>query len=73
VYSVETLLGRRNGNGVTQPQRFAAVSALSLTLYVFQSDDNGYKVYWGNGCQIIAPHDKGIARCIGIELPISLL
>ncbi|KAG5366558.1 Phosphoribomutase [Yarrowia sp. B02] len=23
--------------------------------------DNGYKVYWGNGCQIIPPHDTGIA------------
>ncbi|MEM7278648.1 MAG: phospho-sugar mutase, partial [Pseudomonadota bacterium] len=25
---------------------------------------NGYKVYWGNGAQIIPPHDAGIARCI---------
>lgn len=25
-------------------------------------DDNGYKVYWGNGCQIIPPHDVGIAE-----------
>ncbi|KAJ3192785.1 Phosphoglucomutase-3 [Irineochytrium annulatum] len=24
-------------------------------------EDNGYKVYWENGCQIIPPHDKGIA------------
>ena len=23
---------------------------------------NGYKVYWGNGAQIIPPHDQGIAR-----------
>lgn len=27
-------------------------------------NDNGYKVYWGNGCQIIPPHDTGIARSI---------
>lgn len=26
------------------------------------SKDNGYKVYWGNGCQIIPPHDRGIAE-----------
>jgi len=27
-------------------------------------DDNGYKVYWENGAQIIPPHDEGIAFCI---------
>lgn len=27
---------------------------------------NGYKVYWGNGAQIIPPHDKGIAAAIDI-------
>ncbi|XP_062372129.1 phosphoglucomutase-2 [Sardina pilchardus] len=26
--------------------------------------DNGYKVYWNNGAQIIPPHDKGIATAI---------
>jgi phosphomannomutase len=25
---------------------------------------NGYKVYWGNGAQIIPPHDEGIAAAI---------
>src|SRR5262245_56157658 len=25
---------------------------------------NGYKVYWGNGAQIIPPHDTGIAAAI---------
>jgi phosphomannomutase len=28
---------------------------------------NGYKVYWGNGAQIIPPHDKGIAAAIARE------
>lgn len=26
--------------------------------------DNGYKVYWSNGCQIIPPHDEGISKTI---------
>ena len=37
---------------------------------------NGYKVYWGNGAQIIPPHDTGIAAAIarvgaasGIAMP----
>ncbi|EWC45505.1 hypothetical protein DRE_05363 [Drechslerella stenobrocha 248] len=30
--------------------------------------DNGYKVYWGNGCQIIPPVDAGIAAAIGENL-----
>ncbi len=27
-------------------------------------EDNGYKVYWGNGAQIIPPHDRGISAAI---------
>lgn len=27
-------------------------------------EDNGYKVYWSNGAQIIPPHDAGISSCI---------
>ena len=26
--------------------------------------DNGFKVYWKNGAQIIPPHDSGIAQSI---------
>ena len=32
---------------------------------------NGYKVYWGNGCQIIPPHDAGIAECIEENLSVD--
>lgn len=32
------------------------------------ADDNGYKVYWENGCQIIPPHDSGIATSIDENL-----
>ncbi|KYQ89432.1 phosphoglucomutase [Tieghemostelium lacteum] len=31
-------------------------------------DDNGYKVYWDNGCQINTPHDKGISKLIDENL-----
>ncbi|XP_053712112.1 phosphopentomutase-like [Synchiropus splendidus] len=30
--------------------------------------DNGYKVYWENGAQIISPHDKRIAKAIEANL-----
>ena len=32
---------------------------------------NGYKVYWGNGAQIIPPHDKGIAAAIAEVEPAN--
>ncbi len=30
---------------------------------------NGYKVFWGNGAQIIPPHDQNIAKAIGASPP----
>ncbi|CEG80087.1 Putative Phosphoglucomutase phosphomannomutase [Rhizopus microsporus] len=33
-------------------------------LTINPKDDNGYKVYWENACQIIPPHDEGIALAI---------
>lgn len=32
--------------------------------------DNGYKVYYSNGCQIIPPHDRGIAQAIEENLEL---
>ncbi|MHA2939651.1 phospho-sugar mutase [Vibrio sp. RC27] len=36
--------------------------------------DNGFKVYWDNGAQIISPHDSGIAKAIDLAsvAPIPL-
>jgi hypothetical protein len=34
--------------------------------------DNGYKVYWQNGSQIISPHDEGISNCISRSLKVKL-
>ena len=33
--------------------------------------DNGYKVYWGNGSQIVPPHDHGISNCIDQHLAVD--
>jgi len=33
--------------------------------------DNGYKVYWDSGSQIVSPHDKGIASAIEQNLDIT--
>ncbi|GAB4816830.1 hypothetical protein N2152v2_003876 [Parachlorella kessleri] len=33
-------------------------------------EDNGYKVYWANGCQIIPPLDAGIAAAIDSNLEL---
>ncbi len=34
---------------------------------------NGYKVYWGNGAQIVPPHDVGIAAAIdNVDGPIEM-
>lgn len=43
---------------------FKADCGVMITASHNPAQDNGYKVYWGNGCQIIPPHDHGIAECI---------
>jgi phosphomannomutase len=41
-----------------------AVCGVMITASHNPKQDNGYKVYWENACQIIPPHDAGIASDI---------
>jgi len=57
--------------------RYAAAGVM-VTASHNPPEYNGYKVYWGNGAQIIPPHDVGIAAAIANvgrtdELPMPAL
>jgi phosphoglucomutase len=45
-------------------QELNAVAGIMVTASHNPAKDNGYKVYWSNACQIIPPHDSGIAASI---------
>lgn len=44
--------------------RYGAAAGVMVTASHNPKNDNGYKVYWDNGSQIIPPHDSGIATAI---------
>ena len=50
-----------------------AAAAVMVTASHNPPEYNGYKVYWGNGAQIVPPHDAGIAAAIDAVGPANEL
>lgn len=44
--------------------KYKCAAGIMITASHNPKDDNGYKVYWENGAQIISPHDKKIQNYI---------
>nr|CAG8494229.1 3697_t:CDS:10 [Entrophospora candida] len=45
-------------------KKLGAACGIMITASHNPKQDNGYKVYWENACQITRPHDQGIANSI---------
>lgn len=45
-------------------RRLGCQAGIVITASHNPKEYNGYKVYWGDGGQIVPPHDKGIIACV---------
>ncbi|KAL0246056.1 hypothetical protein GEMRC1_007272 [Eukaryota sp. GEM-RC1] len=51
-------------------EMYKAAAGIMVTASHNPKEDNGYKVYWNNGCQIIPPHDVNIQNAINQNLDL---
>lgn len=60
-----------NSRVVVQPfavEKYGCAAGVMVTASHNPKDDNGFKVYWSNGSQIISPHDVNISNAIEANL-----